>query len=178
MNRELTWPRSGEELGSVWYYVALEILALASGLAAGFFFGWRTILLGAIVAIGPQVYFLVILYRLWRVVIEQAGAHGLTPSVSSPRRAVGFLFVPGFNIWWVFVAIGKLPKDLNAVASACGSGERIPEDMGRTVIWMSWLQLIPLYGIVFWFILLIGVPIFIARSLAVGRTISYERMPA
>ncbi|MBO5438357.1 MAG: leucine-rich repeat protein [Thermoguttaceae bacterium] len=49
------------------------------------------------------------LYRCWHLIQD---GHART----TPGKAVGFIFVPFFNIYWVFVAIYGLAMDLNACA--------------------------------------------------------------
>jgi hypothetical protein len=56
-------------------------------------------------AIGASCYF-VLLYRAWAVIQD-----GRT--YPTPGRAVGFLFIPFFNVYWAFVAIWGLSRALN-----------------------------------------------------------------
>lgn len=51
------------------------------------------------------------LYRAWRLI--QPGNVRTTPG-----KAIGFMFIPGFNLYWIFVAIAGLPKDWNRVLAA------------------------------------------------------------
>lgn len=53
--------------------------------------------------------YLVFLYRCWELV--QDGQAQTTPG-----QAVGFLFIPFFNLYWMFVAIRGLAEDLNSYA--------------------------------------------------------------
>lgn len=77
------------------------------------------VLIGSILLIGSLsllFFFLMIgisvcqfLYRCWHLIQD---GHART----TPGKAVGFIFVPFFNIYWVFVAIYGLAMDLNACA--------------------------------------------------------------
>lgn len=49
---------------------------------------------------------LVVLYKLWDVIQD-----GVTPV--TPGKAVGFLFIPFYNIYWIFRVWGGYPKDHN-----------------------------------------------------------------
>ncbi len=51
------------------------------------------------------------IYRAWRLI--QPGNVRTTPG-----KAVGFLFIPFFQIYWIFVAIVGLPKEWNRVMAA------------------------------------------------------------
>ena len=58
-----------------------------------------------------QVLGLIYLHRAWSLI--QPGNVQI-----SPGKAIGFLFIPGFNIYWLFVAIGGLPKEWNRVMAS------------------------------------------------------------
>lgn len=58
-------------------------------------------------AIASVVLFLIILYRNWQLI--QDGYARTTPG-----KAVGFLFIPFFNLYWIFEAYSGLVKDTNA----------------------------------------------------------------
>jgi hypothetical protein len=53
-----------------------------------------------------QIYFLISLYRCWKII--QGSTAGTTPGM-----AVGFLFIPLFNMYWVYRSIIGLAKDAN-----------------------------------------------------------------
>jgi hypothetical protein len=65
---------------------------------------------GVICSLLSQLFFLMNLYRAWSCL--RAGAPRTTPG-----SAVGLLFVPFYNFYWVFVAIAGLPKDWNRIVS-------------------------------------------------------------
>lgn len=89
--------------------------------------------LGLLLLTVSHLYFLVIIYRLWDFAISRARMHGLTPSIDRPGRAVGMLFVPMYGLFWAFGAFGKLTGDLNAVAKAGGSSDRMAVGVGAAV---------------------------------------------
>ena len=62
------------------------------------------------------VFYFLILHRGWSLV--QDGQTDVTPG-----RAVGFCFIPFYNLYWVFVGIAGLPKQLNRIADARGAPE-------------------------------------------------------
>jgi hypothetical protein len=74
--------------------------------AGGFliFVGWA-------VMIFSSILMYINIYRAWFCL--QAGGPQTTPG-----KAVGFLFIPLFNIYWLFVAINGLPKDWNRIVSS------------------------------------------------------------
>ncbi len=58
-------------------------------------------------AIASLVLFFIILYRSWSLI--QDGYARTTPG-----KAVGFCFIPFFNLYWFFEAFGGLAKDTNS----------------------------------------------------------------
>ena len=59
------------------------------------------------VLIAAAVIEYVLLYRLWQVI--QDGYARTTPG-----KAIGYMFIPGFNIYWIFQALPGLSTDMNA----------------------------------------------------------------
>jgi hypothetical protein len=87
--------------------------------------------------IASFVLYYVILYKCWKVV--QDGYARTTPG-----QAVGFLFLPFFNWYWMFVAYGGLAKDMNAyMARHQIYAERAPEGLAVTTCVFNLLNLIP-----------------------------------
>lgn len=78
----------------------------AGGLTAMILFGvaW----LSSVFAI---IYGYVILYRAWHV-LQPGGAR------TTPGQAVGFLFIPIFSIYWIFVAYPAWAKDWNRIRAS------------------------------------------------------------
>ena len=64
-------------------------------------------LVGIAAIIYAAIYFLISLYRCWSIL------QGSTVR-TTPGKAVGFLFIPIFGFYWMFVAIRGLSKDANA----------------------------------------------------------------
>ena len=92
------------------------------------------------------IYFLVVLHRLWKFTIEQSNQHGLVPSIATPGKAVGFLFIPLYGYYWVFIAYGKLARDVNALARQKGVAPSASEGLGITIAILTVLGIIPFVG--------------------------------
>lgn len=58
-----------------------------------------------------SVFLLMNFYRAWSCL--RAGAPRTTPG-----QAVGMLFIPFYNLYWMFVAIAGLPKDWNRIVAS------------------------------------------------------------
>jgi len=68
--------------------------------------------IGAPLAIAAAIFGLILLYRGW-VVVQDLRSYADAPSVPSPGAAVGFCFIPYFNLYWMFVAYAGLANRLN-----------------------------------------------------------------
>lgn len=96
------------------------IIAVVSenlGLMAGCF------VLMLLTEVVSAVFGAIILYRAWQTV--QDGQARTTPG-----KAVGFLFIPIYNFYWIFVGFGGLAKELNAFRQRHNlEGETLPENL-------------------------------------------------
>jgi predicted Zn finger-like uncharacterized protein len=95
------------------------VAAVAGGAMAGTkdninMTGIVLMLVGGSAMIFAAVYLLISLYRCWNVMPASARR-------TTPGRAVGFMFIPLFNLYWVFVAFNGLAEDANAFLSRTGA---------------------------------------------------------
>ena len=67
--------------------------------------------IGCLAVLGAIIMAALYLFRAWSLL--QPGGARVTPG-----KAVGLLFVPLFNLYWMFVAIGGLPAEWNRVMSS------------------------------------------------------------
>ena len=77
-----------------------------------FFWWWLSLALAiptfGIGGIARAVFFCMLLYKYWNLVQTE-------PSSMTPGKAVGFLFIPVFGLYWMFVSIWGLGKAFNAL---------------------------------------------------------------
>lgn len=97
--------------------------------------GFLAILVGAIA-------FLVLLYKLWAA-IQDGHAR------ATPGKAVGFLFIPFFNLYWAFQAIWGWAKDYNAYVDRHGltSAPKMPEGLFLAYVILCFSGIIPILGV-------------------------------
>jgi hypothetical protein len=135
-------------------------------------FGLIFILISSILIIITFVLFYIILYRVWKFVISKEHELGIEPSIPSAGQAVGFLFIPFFNIYWLFKGIGKLPLEINLVAKKYDVGKVVQDNIGYIIAILTLIGLIPLVGYITGAInFLILLPIFITRCVEVCELI-------
>lgn len=84
------------------------------------------------------IYHLIALYRCWSV-IPSAIAR------TTPRKAVGYLFIPFFNLYWIFVAVRGLAVDANEfMDQTVVSEKRISEGLSIAYCIIALLSIIVL----------------------------------
>ena len=132
--------------------------------------GLAMIVLGSIVFVVANIYFFVLLYRVWKYAINESMRHNLIPSIATPGRAVGFLFIPIYGWYWVFKAFGNLPVDLNAISIAKDSPQTMSEGLGVALAILAVLGVIPIVGYVTAVVSLIISPIFISQAVRVCKS--------
>lgn len=126
--------------------------------------GGLIISLGVIAVIIAMIYYFVLFYQVWRFVIEESQRNNLIPSIETPGKAIGYCFIPFYNLYWVFQAFGKFPKDLNALAAKKGSS-KMSESLGSTIPILVIIGIIPYIGYITALInILILYPIFIYQA--------------
>jgi len=141
-------------------------------------FGIIFILIASILILITFVLFYIILYRLWRFVIEKEFELSITPSIPTAGQAVGFLFIPLFNIYWIFKALGKLPVEINLVASKYNVQKTVQDNLGYIIGILTLIGIIPILGYITGAInFLILLPIFLTRCVEVCELISVSDVP-
>src|SRR5690606_31357680 len=84
-----------------------QTVELTTGTMVGGGLLFAMIPLGAVIAALSVIPLYIILYRAWKCL--QPGRLART----TPGQAIGFMFIPFFNIYWFFQAFWGLAKDWN-----------------------------------------------------------------
>lgn len=91
---------------------------------------------GIVGIIAGVVLYCMILHKCWSLIPREWAR-------TSPDLAIGLMFVPLFNMYWVFVAMHGLARDLNRLLDELGlSGPRVNETLTLSyciLIVCSWL---------------------------------------
>jgi ABC-type Mn2+/Zn2+ transport system permease subunit len=105
-------------------FLALSVIFLAASFIDGPRELWRAF--SILFSIPVAVFGSLILYRGWAAV--QDGSAQTTPG-----KAVGFCFIPFFNLYWSFVAHVGLIKEFNRLAEARGrKDQKVNEGLALT----------------------------------------------
>ena len=88
--------------------------------------GTAFLAIGMIVLIVSLIFCCILHYHLWKVIPRDIAR-------TSPGKAVGLLFIPLFNLYWVFVSCLGLSKDINKTLQQRGIQYRVSEGLGLTL---------------------------------------------
>jgi len=84
------------------------------------------------------VVLLTLIYKMWAAIQDE---HART----TPGKAVGFLFIPVFNFYWVFQALWGFAQDYNRYLARHGLNLRkLPEGLFLTLAILSWIPIVSL----------------------------------
>lgn len=110
---------SGLVVFAILHHVALAFSLLFNILvfADGVYNRNQWMFLGLLASIPMLVFHALILHRGWKSVQDGAAA-------TTPGKAVGYWFIPFFNLYWNFVAHVGLIKEFNRLAEARGRQEQ------------------------------------------------------
>jgi hypothetical protein len=114
--------------------------------------------------LAATIFGLIILYRGWSLVQPLRYNDPRDAQMPTPGKAIGFLFIPFFNLYWVFVAVPGLAEKLNRLAQQRGVVPRVSHGLAMThaVLFVCgivpYIGLLPLFvGMLFLFFVLKGV---------------------
>ena len=110
-----------------------SIMLIISGLIA---------FISGISAIGSGIFGLMLLYRLWKLIPTDIAR-------TSPGKAIGFLFIPFFAVYWGFISYWGLAKDMNKTLRQRGVHCQVNEGLGLTFCILVVLSIIPYLGMLF-----------------------------
>ena len=110
----------------MWYWICLIGILITAGLSA----------------VASMVLFYIILYRAWGLI--QDGYARTTPG-----KAVGYLFIPFYNFYWMFEAIPGLIKDMNNFIARRGLPiQRMDPGLATAYCVLTLVSMIPYVGYV------------------------------
>lgn len=128
--------------------------------------------IGFILLMIGMIFFYMIIFHVWKFIIEKENYFGITPSIPTVGKAVGYLFIPVFNFYWLFKGIGKLPIDINSVAKRLELNKFVPDNLGYGIALLSLIGFIPYVGYITSVInLLILLPLFVKSCVEVCQLI-------
>jgi hypothetical protein len=98
--------------------------------------------IGYLALIFGAVMTFVLIYKMW-VAIQGPTAR------TTPGKAVGFLFIPFFNLYWIFQAYWGWAQDYNKFITTYGvPAKRAPEGLALTICILALLGWIPIVGLI------------------------------
>ena len=164
----------GDQAKTLNTYFTVYWISLAVSAFFGFFV-WipfigqiAMLIFGVPATIVCMIVRLMLLYYAWKLVPADIAR-------TTPGKAVGFLFIPFFNLYWLFVAYLGLCKDMNKTLQRRGSQYKVDETMGMVYCILSVTVLIPLLNILTVGIGVSIVSIFLCKSYKDGAIALLEQ---
>ena len=99
------------------------------------------ILVGFVGLIASAVYQFMLIYKLWSLIPRERAE-------TTPGKAIGFMFIPFFNLYWIFVAFHGLAKGLNNELRSVAPNKQVSEGLSLTFCILTLIGLIPYVGII------------------------------
>ena len=101
-----------------------------------------TIAIGLIPMLYGAIVMAVLQYKMWAAI--QDGSARTTPG-----KAIGFMFIPLFNFYWMFQVLWGFAKDSNAYIQRHSiKAEALPEGLFLTMCILTFTGFIPVLGLV------------------------------
>jgi len=101
----------------------------------------------------------ILLYKMWSAL--QAG-----PVRATPGKAVGLLFVPFYNLYWMFQAILGWTQDYNAFVAQRGiESPQAPEGLAKTICILALVGAVPCVGLLVLPVLFVLALVFYAKAI-------------
>ena len=138
---------------------AAHLAAMGQGMM-----GWGLLcLILFIIAYAVEIYSgvigFILLYKMWSAL--QAG-----PVRATPGKAVGLLFVPFYNLYWMFQAILGWTQDYNAFVAQRGiESPQAPEGLAKTICILALVGAVPCVGLLVLPVLFVLALVFYARAI-------------
>jgi hypothetical protein len=111
-------------------FTAWWILLLCGAVTAFIFIGIPALIAGVVLQY-------IMIYRFWETI------QSIRPR-TTPGKAVGFLFIPFFGIYWIWDAFHGLSKDMNTYMNVNNvPGERLNEGLSLAFCILLWVSIIP-----------------------------------
>ncbi len=99
------------------------------------------LIVGIFGLLASAIYQLMLIYKLWSLIPRERAE-------TTPGKAIGFLFIPIFNLYWIFVAFHGLAKGLNNELRSVAPNKQVSEGLSLTFCVLSLIGLIPYVGII------------------------------
>ena len=136
---------------------------LAAGILALILWGvgwivWPLLVLSIPLVIYLFVVFCMFVHKSWSSIQD---GHART----DPCKALGFLFIPFFNFYWIFQAYWGFAKDYNAYTARHGiqAAPKLPEGLFLAFCILSLVNIIPFVNYVMW------IPTFIIFAVIISK---------
>lgn len=148
----------GSILGSLGVSAFFSVISLIFTASDEPLIGLAIVGLGFPLMIYGVVVLMVLIYKMWAT-LEGKGAR------TTPGKAVGFLFIPFFNAYWIFQVYWGWAKDFNAYTGQQNMDvPRISEGLALAICITTFCSMVPYIGLLLALPNLVLVGLFLAKA--------------
>jgi hypothetical protein len=132
------------------------------------------LIIGGLVNISATIIQVILIYNIWDYIITEYKLQGEQPPIESPGKAVGYLFIPFYNFYWIFIVYGKLMESLNKLAESRNKELFLPVNLGTIICIFSLTSIIPIVGTLLALIaMLVLIPVFFSKTIRAIKEIPH-----
>lgn len=126
-----------------------------------------------IFVIVSMIAFLMTIHALWQTIQAPPTGVGIQGVArTTPGKAVGFMFIPFYSLYWVFQVWVGLAADMNKTLDMRGvNASRLSTGLAIAISVCTLLSMIPYFGLLAWLANLIMVPMFLWRAFAAANAL-------
>ncbi len=119
------------------------------------------------------VILMILVYKMWDAI--QDG-----PARTTPGKAVGFLFIPFFGLYWIFQAYWGWAVDYNTYVQekALQGAPKMPEGLALTLCILTLAAIVPVIGVLISLANIVLMAIFLNKAIDGVNTIVRSKMAA
>lgn len=104
------------------------------------------LIIGGLISIAASIIQAILIYHIWDFIITEYKIQGDEPPIDSPGKAVGYLFIPFYNFYWLFQVYGKIMESLNNLAESRKKELYLPNNLGILICIFTLSGIIPIVG--------------------------------
>ena len=102
-----------------------------------------------IILILSAVIFLIFHYQNWKFIIKVSRKLNISTTIETHGKAIGYLFIPFFNIYWIFKSFGEIGININLILDRFKISKKIPDSICIILPIFILIGLIPFVGLFF-----------------------------
>jgi hypothetical protein len=101
---------------------------------------------GIYISIISSIALCALIYRIWKFVLDNKPENERFVPVISANKAVGYLFIPFYNLYWMFLSIGKMAEEVRSISENSQDNETLSTSRGKIICYFMLAGVVPILG--------------------------------